>query len=156
MNDQAIMVYISGYWRDVNRHSILTLPGILFVFESLYNPETRRIKISSTFFVEHAQNIREGILLNSQYNSWLNALKPGHELCYGAGITEKYYIQRAEAAFIHFLKPLFNRQKERPFSFETTRIICTGKNDFVGFTFEVKGDYPEYLLKKHTLHLKSY
>lgn len=131
MADQTISLKFNGYWRDVNRNSITSKPGIYCAYACTYKEQADRVSISKLLYVGESDETNRR--LNKDDHPELDAcresLKSNEELCFSCAIVENENTRkRAEAALIYHYQTPFNTKCKDSFSYDKTTIITDGKN----------------------------
>ncbi len=153
MKEHVLFVDISGYWRMASVDSIITLPGIFFVYESQYDQISGALTLLRLLYIGQGENIRESIRSHPDLSTWQSGITNGNEICFAAGLTDNYYRQTAVAAYNALLNPPYAPVSGAATPQNGIRIIHTGCYQLIPESLEIRADRSQnYLFKRHHLH----
>ena len=134
---QVFTVDIQGFWRDLNRRALPVTPGVYFVYEAAYNQKFDSMILRRLIYIGEADNIKESIINTTKYNSWLNHVRYGNELCYAVAYINATDRSRVKAAFVNKHNPIVQDEKSQVINYEETIIKTNGEEALLSSEFRV-------------------
>lgn len=129
---------VSGYWRDINKGSLPTYPGVYFVYRCTYNYIQGTVTINQLLYIGKAEKSISGrIATHEKYDLWKSYLKPGEQLCFSCTQIDSTECGRVEAAYIFKHQPIVNTDCKNCFNYDTTTIVSNGCTERLYTNFTV-------------------
>ncbi len=137
---KTITLEFNGYYREKNKDSIAAVSGVYCVYSCIYNRKTEKWSFKNLLYIGESDNVHDRIANHDKLDDWLDSLGTDETLFYSYANVSKDYRERAEAALIFKVQPLFNTEHTTEFIYEDTKIITSGKNYSLPEEFTVKKD----------------
>ena len=134
---KTISLEFNGYWREVNKASVPSKPGIYCVYTCTYNKDEKTVSLNRLVYVGESENVHNRIDSHERLEDWKKQLKPGETLCYSIAEKSGDDRNRAEAAVIYHHKPPCNVEYVNSFPFPDTTINTSGRNAKLSSCFVV-------------------
>ncbi len=133
-----ITIYLDGYWRESNKHTIPLVSGIYCIYEGRYDPSQCMLQVYRLLYIGMADNVQEAISHHAQFDRWLTGGLYDRELVFSIGIVDpETECERALSALIYQHKPIANGESMDGFPFSNTSLLLLGKNALLSSNFTV-------------------
>lgn len=117
-----------GYWREINKSSLPTYPGVYVVQSCIHNKEEGTVALKKLIYIGKADySIRDRVQQHEKLENWKKELMIGEELCYSCTNVSSIYNERVEAALININKPIVNIEYKHSFPFDKTHVNSRGR-----------------------------
>ena len=126
MDDDRIDLDFNGYWRQGNRAGIPATSGVYAVYSCRYNQDDNTVTLKQLIYFGEAENARDRISGHEKWPEWREEARDD-EICFSFAQASEKDRERAEAALIHYHRPVCNQEYKDRFPFKTTTVQSTGK-----------------------------
>ena len=126
---KTISLNFDGYWREEVKEGIPAKSGVYLVYVCRHNKIEKTVTLDKLIYIGEAGDVQDRIDDHEKWPEWRKEVPIGSEICFSfAGVT-KPDRERAEAALIHYHKPVCNKDDKYidSFPFEDTTVESTGK-----------------------------
>ncbi len=124
---KTISLNFNGYW--LNKGDVPASAGIYLVYVCRYNKSEDTVMLDKLIYIGEAGDVRDRIEDHEKWPEWQKQVPKESEICFSfAGVTSPDR-ERAEAALIHYHKPVCNKDDKYidSFPFEDTTVESTGR-----------------------------
>lgn len=136
--EKTYQLEFKGYRLQGSEATLEEISGIYCVYAAIYNKERDTVTLNRCLYIGRAENIRRRMMDHRNDGDFLNLLRPGEILCYSRAPLPAEELVRCEAALIYEHDFGGNEQSTKEFHHDATRVITTGRNEFLHGDFTVR------------------
>ena len=126
---KTISLKFKGYQLEAGKGNIPAKSGIYLVYVCRYKKKKDTVALDKLIYIGEAVDVQDRIDDHEKWPEWRKQVPKGSEICFSfAGVT-KPDRERAEAALIHYHKPVCNKGDKYidSFPFADTTVKSTGR-----------------------------
>ena len=126
MSKKVYNLVFKGYWRDINRDKLPSVPGIYIVYRCTYSKMFNTVNLLEIIYIGQTENVHKRHNDHNKRGEFLNKCQHDETLCYSVAEVNNSDLDIIENALIFTQKPSLNTSNTDHFNYPPSEFHLEG------------------------------